>query len=426
MICPRCRTEITTPNVFCPHCGARLTSSRASVSNRNRNRKQDTELMNSVIIGVVALMCIAVVILLVNGKKKSAVDTADQAEKASSKGMFSSFIEKVEDRITSNPATDYSMALDLLEQGNYVLAQEMLIKLDDYEDARDLAAYAGARQLMTEEKYSEAADVFAALGDVRDARTLAVECQNEAIYKEAMAKRAAGEVDAAAKLFSRIPGVKDADVLGADCRRQAANAKIAAALEKQDWGEALKLLDGDDGKTYPNYDVVRRNCLNHVNYAKAKLAMEDKLYYTAFKLLSEIGDYEDAASLATKCQQPTPGTGELYRNPEYSRQTCRQRFGNRLPGGYSVYVRIYDSTGTIFVSSAFIRPNDGAVIYLPRGTYLFKAAYGKGPWYGEEEMFGDDAIYKEIGLETRADGDRKWTTDFTDERDFATIDRTEF
>ncbi len=426
MICPKCRTEITTSNGFCPRCGARLPSGRASGSNRSRRRRQDTELLNSVIIGVVALMCIAVVILLVNGKKKSAADTADQGEKASSKGVFSSFIEKVEDRITSNPATDYRTALDLLEQGNYALAQEMLIKLDDYEDARNLAAYAGARQLMTEEKYAEAADAFAALGDVRDARVLVVECQNEAVYKEAMAKRAAGELDAAAKLFSRIPGVRDADALGADCRRQAANAKIAAALEKQDWDGALKLLDGDDGKTYPDYDAVRQNCRNHVNYARAKQAMGDKLYYTAFRLLSEIGDYEDAASLAAKCQQPTPGTGELYRNPEYSRQTCRQRFGNRLPGGYSVYVRIYDSTGSIFVSSTFIRPNDGAVIYLPRGTYLFKAAYGNGPWYGEEEMFGDDAVYKEIGLQTRSNGEHKWTTDFTDERDFTTIARSEF
>ena len=43
-----------------------------------------------------------------------------------------------------------------------------------------------------------------------------------------------------------------------------------------------------------------------------------------------------------------------------------------------------------------MRSGKGAVVYLPDRSYLMKAAYSKGPWFGENEMFGDDAIYKEL------------------------------
>ena len=164
------------------------------------------------------------------------------------------------------------------------------------------------------------------------------------------------------------------------------------------------------------------------SYNNAIRAMNNKQYYTAYKLFSALGSYKDAASLATKCKQTTPDTGELYRNSNYSRKTCRQNLTNSLKGGYNIYVRIYDSTGSTIVSSVFIRSGKGAVIYLPEDTYLLKAAYGKGTWFGEVEMFGDDAIYKRLGLFTltNAGSGYTWKFTFKDETAFTTISREYF
>ncbi len=131
-------------------------------------------------------------------------------------------------------------------------------------------------------------------------------------------------------------------------------------------------------------------------YTAAKAAYENKLYYTAYKTFSALGNYKDAASQASKCKRSMPETGEMSRNSEYRRKTVRLNLNNKLRGGYNIYVRIYDVTGETFVSSVFIRSGKGAVVYLPDRDYLMKAAYGKGSWFGENEMFGDDAIYKEL------------------------------
>ena len=180
--------------------------------------------------------------------------------------------------------------------------------------------------------------------------------------------------------------------------------------------------------TYPDYANVRQNCFNHVNYAKAKKAMEDKYYYTAYTLFSQMGNYQDAASLASKCKRPTPDTGEMSRNSDYKRKTVKFYLKNELKGGYNIYVRIYDSTGEVFVSSSFIRSGKGAVIYLPDTSYLMKAAYGKGTWFGEQEMFGDDAIYKELFTFSLDQVGRYgyWYCTFDDELAYTTIDREDF
>lgn len=204
--------------------------------------------------------------------------------------------------------------------------------------------------------------------------------------------------------------------------------QISAAIAKEDWETALKLLDSDGGKTYPDYANVRQNCFNQANYSKAKQAMENKYYYTAYTLFSQMGKYKDAASLAAKCKRPTPETGEMSRNSEYRRKTVKFLVKNELRGGYNIYVRIYDPSGTTFVCSLFITSGKGAVIYLPDKSYLMKAAYGKGTWFGENEMFGDDAIYKELFTFSLEQVGRYgyWYCTIDDEMAYTTIDRQDF
>lgn len=163
-------------------------------------------------------------------------------------------------------------------------------------------------------------------------------------------------------------------------------------------------------------------------YDKAKEAMENKLYYTAYQLFTQIKDYEDAASLAAQCQRPMPKSKQVSRNSAYNRKTIRLNLTNKLKNGYNIYVRIYDSTGNTFVASVFIHSGKTSVVWLPDDTFLFKAAYGKGAWYGEEEMFGDDAIYKKLFSQSFRQVGRYGYYYFTfkDELDYTTIKRTDF
>lgn len=163
-------------------------------------------------------------------------------------------------------------------------------------------------------------------------------------------------------------------------------------------------------------------------YTKAKAAFEKKMYYTAYKMFTALGKYEDAASLASKCKRPMPETGEMRRNSDYKRKTVRLNLNNKLKGGYNIYIRIYDSTGETFVSSVFVRSGKGAVVYLPDTSYLMKAAYGKGTWFGENEMFGDDAIYKELFTFSLEQVGRYgyWYCNIDDVDAHTTIDREDF
>ncbi len=398
MICPNCKNEITTVGSFCPHCGFRLSQQVVFVG--EPPKKKHTGLLIGIIAGAAVLLCIALFIVLLSKQKKDApvvVDTPSatqtQTVEKDSKIKLPDLIGKKE----ADPAAEYAAALDLLERKEYAQAQEALAKLEDYEDAKELAAYAGARLLLAQEKYEEAKAAFDALGDVRDAKQLSDQCKNELTYQEAVAKKAAGDYEAAAKLFSKIPGVKDADQLAADCWAQVANDKITAALDKQDWAGALALLEGKDGKNYPNYASVVQNCRNHVDYAQARKAMDAKRFYTAYKLFSALGDYEDARQQASLCQRPMPNSKELYRNKNFDKEAIRLNITNSLTSGANLYVRIYDSTGNVLVSTTFVQHGKAVALYLPDETFRFNLSCSRDSWYGEEEAFGADGTYATLG-----------------------------
>lgn len=441
MICPKCNHEIPEGGAFCPQCGYRMTEEEAREKGPQekqareevlweepkKKKKSSKGLLIGVIVGAAAIICalLVVVVLLLNGKKADVAEDSSGGHSAVEKNSKNGKDEKSEPK--EDPADAYSAALELLNDGKYAQAEEALRALGDYQDAQDQAAYAAARLLMDQGKYAQAKEAFESIS-VRDAARMATECQNEMTYQEAVSKRAAGEYEAAAKLFEEISWVRDAEQQAAECRAEGVNNKITDALNRKDWATALELLDGPDGKSYPDYANVRQNCFNRVNYEKAKQAMEEKLYYTAYKLFSEMGNYENAASLAAQCQRPTPETGEMSRNSDYKRQTCRLNLKNQLKGGYNVYVRIYDASGSTFVSSTFIRNGKGTVIYLPEDSYLIKAAYGKGTWYGEKEMFGDDAIYKQLFTTTLTNAGHwgTWYYNFEDELEGTTVKLEDF
>ena len=436
MICPNCKNEVTTTGAFCPYCGFRLSNPEGSeriVQEEAPRKKKHVGLLIGIIAGAAALICIVLFFVLLFGKEKKppvtpvTADTPSQTVEKDAKVKLPDLISKKEDTVKADPAAEYAAAQDLLEKGEYAQAQEALTKLADYEDARDLAAYAGARLLLAQEKYAEAKKAFDALNGVRDAADLAAQCQDELTYQDAATKKAAGDFEAAAKLFSTIPGIKDADKQAADCRAQIVNAQIAAALDRKDWAEALTLLEGKDGKDYPDYVNVVKNCRNHVGYAEAKKAMDAKRFYTAYKLFSALGDYEDAQQQANLCQRPMPDTRELYRNANFDKQTIRLNLTNSLTTGANMYIRIYDSTGNKLVSTTFIKNGKAVALYLPDETFLFKLGFSRGSWYGEEETFGEEGDYATMGyISLNKLGRGYYYCIFKDQLEFKTISWEDF
>ena len=410
MTCPKCNHEIPEGGSFCPQCGYRMDEEKSpeQAAWTEPEKKNDKKLLIGVIIGAGVLICalVAVIAVLLIGRKSNDAEVEKPSEsQIAAEPKSESEPGPEEDGVDLTEA--YAEAKGLLEKGEYAQAQEMLAKLGEYEDAQTMASYAAARLLLEEGKLADAKAAFEALGEYRDASELAKQCQDELTYQEAVAKKTAGEYAAAAELFAQIPGVKDADEQAADCRTQAANASIAAAIAKEDWEGALALLDGEDGRSYPDYDNVRKTCLGHANYDKAKQFMEEKHYYKAYKLFTEMGDFLDAENLASLCKRPFPSTGEMFRNANYSVKSTFLKPYNNL-GGYSLYFRLYDYATGARVLSCFVKPKENLIVYIPDGTYTLKVAYGYGPWYGEEDMFGDDGIYKDLGMKQWSAIGRGW------------------
>lgn len=211
-----------------------------------------------------------------------------------------------------------------------------------------------------------------------------------------------------------------------DAEAKKVHDQIADAIARSDWSGALSLLNGQYGDSYPDYANVVKNCQNHLDYNNAKKAMDSKLYYTAYQLFSSLGNFENAKEQARLCLRPTPNSEELSRNSAYSKKSVRLNLTNGL-SNYYAYVRIYNSAGNIVVSNIFIHPGKTVAVYLPDDTFLFKVAYGRGNWFGEEEMFGDDGIYKEMFTQALQKTGRGWYyCTFDDVMDYDTVSREDF
>lgn len=426
MVCPYCNNEITTTGAFCPNCGAQLKQEMKDVQPPSPPKKKNLLPIIGIAAGAAVLIGVAVLVIVLLTAKKPAQTAnvnpgtvADVAETGS---------KPVQNDAKDSAAESLASAEKLLEDGEYEKAEEILLGLNDYEGAAELAAYAAACRETENQNYAKALEAFDALGDFKDAKERADKCREQLTYLDAVEKMNAKDFSAAAELFDAIPGVNDADSLKAECKAQLTNAQIDQLLADGKWADALVLLDSEDGQKYPDRDNVAKDCRNRVDYAAALDAMENKYYYTAYNLFTALGDYEQSRENAALCQRPLPSTGELYRNQEYKRQTVQLNLKNPNDGYYT-YVRIYDPQGKTIVSTAFIHPGKTAVIYLPDRSYLLKAAYSKtGDWFGEQEMFGDEAIYKKLFTFELTQVGRYgyWVYTFDDRLEGSTESRTDF
>lgn len=282
-------------------------------------------------------------------------------------------------------ARDYDRAVELLTTGYGPKLRNQRELLDEVtrsqvRDAIDAEAYERAAELLTAGEASRLSDSAQLLQEVTRGRV-----------RKAMD---AGDYERAVELLISEEGVKLDDQ--PDLLAEIARREVEAALSAGDYQAALSILGMKRGKLLPDHDELVTQCNNAIAYAEAVDLFNSELYYSAYKAFQRLGDFRDSAERAQKCVRDKPSTGQTYRNGNYSGSAVSLRI---IHGSSSaVFFKIYKvSNGNeVHVSSVFLRAGSNATVNLPSGTYVFKAAYGSGNWYGSKEMFGDDGTYQKL------------------------------
>ena len=299
----------------------------------------------------------------------------------------------------------YEEAQALFSSGSYAEALARLEGVSGLPEAETLrkqcenwVAYAKALEKYEAGAYAEALAQLENVQDLAEAETLRKNCQDRITYENALKKYEAGAYAEAAELFAQVPKVENAANLLKDCQKQIQYDKIKTALDKKDWANALTLLNADLSKDYPDRKNAINLCQNHIKYAGAVEDLAAGKNYAAYQAFTSLGKFEDAAEKAKSCVVSKPKNGETYRNSKYSKADCRQWVVTPNDGIYT-YMKIYSKKGSAeeLVSCLFIHPGKTVKITLPAGEYIFKVAYGKGNWYGEIDMFGDEGNYQRVG-----------------------------
>jgi tetratricopeptide (TPR) repeat protein len=298
----------------------------------------------------------------------------------------------------------YNQGADMIESGDYQGAYEVFKELGNYEDSFTMAMYAqrgigykNALALMENKEYTSAAETFDGLAGFKDSRDLAAQCRQELAYQRAVALFDAGDYTGAREAFEAMDGFRESKDYITRCGNELASIAYNKAIQEGDYRKALEVLDSGEG-SWENEEAMRAECSNHLLYQEATEDLANGLNYTAYKKFLSLGSFLDSAERAKNCKVSKPGNGEVYRNSKYKTKYFTLKIKTPNDGNFN-YLKIYavNSSGkeTLAVS-VFIRANKTVSITLPKGTYAFKCAYGSGAWFGEKEMFGDDAVYQRL------------------------------
>lgn len=355
--------------------------------------------------------------------------------------------------INKGKASRFEEATALLDAGDHGAAKEVFLSLANYENAEEMALtcdYEAAAALMEKGRYADAQAAFTALGSFSDAAAKAAECQNTMAYSEAENLLSAGDFAAAKAAFLALGSYSDAEQRAGECQYALDFQDAMALFDAGRHAEALAGFTALAGSAYAgDYADENANMMLYLN-AKSSIAagdyenasellaplveadfldaaslgqdVADNLaylqaaadydagkFYTAYKGFTALGSFGDAAAMAGQCIQPSPSTGEVYRNSGYAKKlsvTIKTPASDERP----TYLKIYASDGTL-VSTVFIKGGSSTKIKLPVGSYTFKQAYGD-KWFGEEEMFGETGIYQTLLFGT-ADNTWKLSSGYT-------------
>ena len=351
MICPSCGNELEEGLNFCPHCGEKIDPVEAMLKEATPGKSapvqpepspapagtvpdtvaKDRTSGNAKRIGIAVGIIAAVIIALFAGR---------------------AILNKMHEKA-------YAEAKSELKAQKYEEALEDFNKLGDYEDSKSQAAlcqrwidYQSATELMDKGSFEEAQTAFTELKDFEDSEAQATHCANMLQYEEAEKLFEEKKYEAAREIYNKLP------------------------------------YTTEEGMTNASEHLVY--CNNILKYNEGIKLLKDKKYYSAYTKLNSLGSFKDAKDKADSCKQTFPGTGETYRNKKYATQAVSLKIVPPSNGTYN-YLKFY--SGKELVSCVAIGKNSTATVVLPVGSYTIKNAYGSGPWFGDKDMFGDNATY---------------------------------
>ncbi len=295
--------------------------------------------------------------------------------------------------------THYNEGVTLFEQGDYAAAQAMFESLRSFDDSEEMArycenklAYQSAAALLDQGDYSGAQAAFIALGSFEDAAVQAKFCENTLAYADAMALEEAGDMQAAADAFAALGDFSDAADQAEFCTNTIAYGEAEALVGQGDYTSAKAMFSELADAGFSDAADRYQYCVDKLAYFDAEALLSQGAYYDAYLAFDALGGFEDAWDRMDDCIQTFPETGETYHNEDYSARGCSLTIKPPDSDGSWNYLKLYAENGDL-VSCVAIAKGDTSKIWLPKGSYQIKAAYGYGDWFGETDLFGDDGYY---------------------------------
>ena len=194
----------------------------------------------------------------------------------------------------------YEMALQAIENDDYLLASSLLTELGGYKDClTQLYNYRTerintARQYSSEKKYTEAYAILTPMEGVYEADYLLAEVQKADKYDQALIAVEYDDYPKASELFNEIGNYSDSYTLFYNYKNDRVNRAKQFASE-QNYSEAYAILAPMEGVYEADYALAQIQ--NEDKYGQALSAIDRDDYQKASELLTEISSYKDSYSL---------------------------------------------------------------------------------------------------------------------------------
>lgn len=193
------------------------------------------------------------------------------------------------------PFIRYNAAASDVEKGNYDVAYNTYIALNNYRDSSGKAIetlYQKAAYLEDQKQFAEAAVEYEKIPDYQDSKTKAAHCRNEAQYAEAMAKYDAKDYDGAIVAFTKLGRYLDSQ----NWILKAKYAKASDYFDNKEYAKAAELFK--ELKEINDY-LDSQERMEESEYQLAEVAYAQKDYQAAYQGYEALGtDYKDASDKA--------------------------------------------------------------------------------------------------------------------------------
>ena len=225
----------------------------------------------------------------------------------------------------------YKDAVQLLEQGQYTLAEAAFTALEDYKDSEVLLAdipYREAQILLNDGRLDAAREAFLALGDYKDSAEIAADIP----YQQAILLLESNKLNEARQAFTALGDYKDSAVYLADIPYLEAHALLDGG-KLDEAREAFLAL----GKYKDSAEIAE-----DIPYQKAMRFMEQQAYQDALDIFTTLGDYKDSqnqAILATQALCDHAYGSEVTKEPNctetgirlYTCSKCNKTYEEDIP-----------------------------------------------------------------------------------------------